>query len=75
MNEKETVIENEEKVIRMDLSDVGYPSVYTVSNKGQGYVALQLILIRLSGRMKQEKYLISVKDMKFQMITKYILFT
>ena len=36
-------IDKEEKVIRMDLSDVGYPSVYTVSNKGQGYVALQLI--------------------------------
>jgi len=33
----------EEKVIRMDLSDVGYPSVYTVSKKGQGYVALQFI--------------------------------
>lgn len=39
----EQVEEEEEKVIRMDLSDVGYPSVYTVSSKGQGYVALQLI--------------------------------
>ena len=45
VTEEDTTSRSEEgeRVIRMDLSDVGYPSVYTVSKKGQGYVALQLI--------------------------------
>ncbi|MFA5523226.1 MAG: ABC transporter substrate-binding protein [Tissierellales bacterium] len=41
--EEDNSSNTEEKIIRMDLSDVGYPSVYTVSKKGQGYVALQFI--------------------------------
>lgn len=39
---------NEEKVLRMDGDNLGYPSVYTVSSKGRGYLLVSYIFDTLT---------------------------
>lgn len=63
-NNKKTESEEQERVLRMDGDNLGYPSVYTVSSRGRGYLLMSYIFDTLTWKDDNGVIPLLAKDWK-----------